>query len=206
MIINRDKGFAFIHVPKAAGTSIRNSLMESSDGYISMWGPQYSHKLQRYVDTAHITVEDRHAFKELWGLDELLTFAIIREPVSRFLSGLRYYNRRNLEMTVEGMISLLEKHPTLPRYDHKYIHFCPQHFFLFDNNGKSKVDHIYQMSSSNVGMDKMWENVGQLLGLTLNNLERSNTTDADEIPDVLSESTRNRIREFYNRDYVLLGA
>ena len=75
MVINPDKKFLFIHIPKSAGSSLTQALMRIPG---SSKGP---------FTYPHYTVEDyKKFFSGKYNIDEFMIFGIIRNPWARLFS------------------------------------------------------------------------------------------------------------------------
>lgn len=126
----RECGVLFIHVPKNAGTSVSEAL----------YGQQIKHETVRYYAMVAPDVL------------ELPSFAIIRDPVSRFLSAFRYargggtadravarpFNARYRSFAcIDDAIDHLASARSLFHIDHI---FRPQSWYLTDRSGACRVD------------------------------------------------------------------
>lgn len=93
MIISETKAFAFIHVPKCAGTSIRNSLSPHDTRNNYLW---MHYSMPGASETcANLSIDKAHMplviSKNLYPddsrlLSELTTFAASRHPIKRLTS------------------------------------------------------------------------------------------------------------------------
>lgn len=127
MISHKHK-FIFLHIPKAAGTSISKALSENSHSIKF----RYSHpKLDEYFDS----------FNDKYNLEEYFIFSFCRNPFDRFVSAFNYIKKggvnrfdkisrdklglQNLEFK-EFALQLL--HQDLP------VHFIPQADFFMGKN------------------------------------------------------------------------
>jgi len=194
MIYSDTHKFVFIHNPKVAGTSMRNALSryDTSDNF--HWGPVYSKFLQRTIDKAHIQANELQAFPELQSrISKYFTFIMVREPVDRFQSSVKYYNKRKPDRakSVEEFVVLFEQYPSLMRYDTDFIHFCPQHFFFILPNGKSIADRVLPIE--NFTPNALVDTLDVPLQLS-----RSNETEKSTL---LNADLVERIRVLYAKDY-----
>ena len=74
----RKAGIVFIHIPKAAGTSVCDSLYQSR-----VW-----HFTLAEIRSADSGRKDQTAYKS--GIDGLPTFSVVRDPLARLQSSYRY--------------------------------------------------------------------------------------------------------------------
>lgn len=133
MIVYDEKKLIFLHVPKAAGTSIR-SLFPDNDRY---WGIETKPD-GHIIDLAHMTLEELRQYypAEFAKLATYRSFAAIREPHERFISALFEYMRnfRGKEKSRVGL-SNLWRHArivmdALPSDDVEFSHFKKQIDFV----------------------------------------------------------------------------
>ena len=130
MIISHEHRFVFLHNPKAAGSAIRISLADLHDDPTEFWHQGYLPRLNRVVDLAHLTHHDLELQLDssLRGY-EFLT--VVRDPYARFLSAVSEHQRQHgLESMDldEWIVSYMDE--TNFRFNWKYVHLCPQHYFV----------------------------------------------------------------------------
>jgi len=87
MIISDQHGLAFVHIPKCAGTAIRLQL-EALDSYNGLFSRKGVHPVLGPVDYSHLTLATlrEHFPEQFQKLCAYRTFAIVRDPYTRFLS------------------------------------------------------------------------------------------------------------------------
>jgi hypothetical protein len=90
MIINDAHCFAFVHIPKCAGTSVRKQL-EAYDKYAGAFDAKVAHPVLGNVHLAHLPLDvlREHyptAFDEVFRYH---SFAVLRDPIERFVSAIR---------------------------------------------------------------------------------------------------------------------
>ena len=134
--IIRTRGILFIHIPKNAGISISHSL----------YGGQVGHQSIRYYQAVAPDIVKR-----------LPRFAVVRDPVERFLSAFRFaktggtrdqpmmglFAERYMAMRdVDELLDHLEASPSPYHFD--YV-FRPQSWFITDRRGRIKVDQLIRM-------------------------------------------------------------
>jgi hypothetical protein len=178
----------FIHIPKNAGMSIAQAL----------YGEQIKHATIRYYAKA--------APRLLWRTP---SFAVLRDPVARFVSAFNYaqaggsdHNRVSAPFidrykafrTIEDALDHLEDAADIYRIDHI---FRPQSWYITDRKGSLIVDRLFLL--------ERFDQVCRFLALRgiedvphLNHVEKP--------PTALEESQVARIRNFYARDFALIEA
>lgn len=141
MIISDKYQFVFIHIPKCAGTYVRNSIQKFDDtqGFFTA-RIDYHEKLKRIIDYVHIPLEilECYFFDEYKKIITYDSFAIIRNPYERFFSSFSQYVKSTLGKQIHNLssndirkqldasISFLEKNRSIDLLPYNYIHFTPQ--------------------------------------------------------------------------------
>ncbi len=181
----RARGILFIHVPKNAGTSICESL----------YGLQVKHSTVNYYRQVAPDVLD------------LPSFAILRDPVERFISAFQYAaaggtRDRQVASPFRARYSRFEEFECAFRHmeecrdifamDHM---FRPQSWYVTSAEGRVAVDHL-------ICYDQL-DRISHFAGLeTVRNVPRLNS--GRHIPVVLTPAQRGFIEDFYAEDYRLI--
>ncbi|WP_310672920.1 sulfotransferase family 2 domain-containing protein [Burkholderia multivorans] len=131
------------------------------------------------------------------------TFGFVRNPYTRFLSAWdehRFQHRLSDETNLDDWIRT-HLTPANIRYDWRYIHFCPQHFFFYSGR-KSIADFIGRFEH----IDDSWFAIQKLLGLSipLGTTNVKGGTRTRSIDSLSAESIR-KINELYDLDFSLFG-
>ena len=153
MIISDHHRFAFVHIPKCAGVSVKHPLraIDTTAGYFDRIG---EHDAMGRIHFAHITLRDlaEHFPGEAAKLRDYRAFAVVRDPTQRFLSALfqrlrefRQLNqsditRDRIEQEAADVIRYLESDPV--RLDLEHVHFNRQSDYVFQA-GERIVDDIF---------------------------------------------------------------
>lgn len=133
LALYRERGFAFVHVPKTGGYSLTAALMDG-------------------IATEHASAICLRAQLGSREWDRLLSFAFLRHPASRFLSAFWYLKAGGMNAqdrawaethlresgTAEDFVHLLERQPSLL----SWVHFRPQWTFVCDTSGAVLVDFL----------------------------------------------------------------
>lgn len=151
-IINQTKGFVFVHVPKAAGTSVTNELSKYTT-YQDLeiggthFGEQIHSAYNKRFDLAKHTPSSgiRNVIGDVdW--DKMFTFSIVRNPYDRVISTYKFLKK--WEGTPEEFKNILGEFSDINEYilsdiweesDGPDFIFRPQTFWLTDQNDRSKV-------------------------------------------------------------------
>jgi len=179
----------FVHIPKAAGTSIKQALQLSGQGHptwlnFAQWTPNH------------------------WR--DYLTFAVVRDPYERFVSAYRY--ARMPESYWHGKAN---PHPDLATLKDLNLHECalllknnrqalkheswhPQSVWICDEQNQVKIDRVLRFSHLQQDFDRLCSELG-LPPKPLPAENRSSGTEEDG-----QQETIALIREIYAQDYQLL--
>ncbi len=172
MIINKAHDFGFVHIPKCAGSTIRQQLRDLDD-----MGGRFYHTMTLpdlgKINANHIllSVLDRHFPEDLARLRDVTSYAILREPMDRFKSAvaqhLRAHVREAAEMSepeirteTDKIIDALRDDP-----DQKVIRntiFYRQSDYVF-LHGERIIDHLYPMDD----MGPLFDRIARVHGLTI---------------------------------------
>jgi hypothetical protein len=144
VIINDELRFAFVHVPKCAGSSIRRHLKANGiDSYKDAFGkPGFHEQIGAVIHYSHIPLFYlREHFREAFDkVDQYNSYAIVRDPRVRFVSAV-LQRMRTFKQIPHSHIkrkvivaNALEAMDWLSRRkmfaDYEYIHFAPQSWFV----------------------------------------------------------------------------
>ena len=182
----RERGILFIHIPKNAGTSITHAL----------YGMNVGHETIRYFQ------------RRMHDLTDFPSFAILRDPVQRFMSAYRYARAggsdlrhvargfRATYMAFGGIDDALD-HIARARspYDMDHI-FRPQIWYLTDVHGRIGVDHLFMLDD----MTRIQRFVRCYTPVPIGHANVGEHQD-DEMP---STDQIARIRQIYRQDYDLI--
>ena len=154
MIIRHDLKLVFLHVPKCAGKEIRDVLLTgAAEGAgESLFNYSHSTRLRRYVDLAHLPLDDLIHWPEFQWLERYTVIAAIRHPLARLRSAANEFHRqrnKTEEAVVNGpglperwcrdyMAALPWRHA---RRDPRYIHSLPITTFTHLGD-QPMVDHL----------------------------------------------------------------
>tara|TARA_X000000950_G_scaffold219456_1_gene264291 strand:+ start:6459 stop:7217 length:759 start_codon:yes stop_codon:yes gene_type:complete len=144
MIILDEFEFAYVHIPKCGGTSVKSSNLYHGLSAVDNGHDQMSH----HVPLAHIKATDPELYQKVCNYN---SFAHVREPLARFRSALFQHCREFLELSSSECddASLLHvaysvaeelENADFP-YPIKYEHFTPQYSYL-EVDGECIIKHI----------------------------------------------------------------
>lgn len=170
MLANRQALFAFIHVPKCAGTTIRSHFGNHDDFNFFFCGTKHHPRLGSY-DGNHVpltVLRDvfHNDFKYIASLDK---FAIIRDPHERFRSclaqrirkftdlDLRAMTRTALSDEVDKAINYMAGVDGMPK--RSYAHFMRQSDFV-ELDGARFVENLYPIEETGALISEFRERLG----------------------------------------------
>ena len=139
--------------------------------------------------------------------ENYFVFGFVRNPYDRVYSAYQYYKKiervsGNFNDFIEG-----ELNETLARYNHNYIHFCPQYYFFYDGN-KNKADYIGRYEE----LDRDFYYICLFMGLNIEtslciiNQSKSNEKEISSIHlNKFTKESLDVVNELYALDFSLFG-
>ncbi|SOB97691.1 sulfotransferase family protein [Rhodobacter sp. JA431] len=188
MIISDMYQFAFIHIPKCAGTTVRNMLLDYDDLKGAHTSRIDTHPVLGHLDYVHIPLFTlREHFPDLFAkVTAYQSFTIVRDPYSRFTSALfqridrncptpaRLMTQDELEHEACKVMEFLRENGgqnvLLPP---EYIHFQRQSDFIF-LNGEKVLDAIYTTQQIDLLQTVLEQKIGQTLRVPQNDTIKNN--------------------------------
>lgn len=172
MIISDEYKFVFVHIPKCAGTSVRNRLQSQFRIDPRFSGTQVHPELGR-IDMAHmpLSVLRQHFITEYQKIKTYEAFAVVRDPFDRFPSSMfqrlkmfgevpaEVMTRRAFAKAVDETIASLSSFRTEELLSYDYIHFQKQHSFVYDDDVQI-VSTLFPLQD----VSRLFEHVGRLIG------------------------------------------
>lgn len=197
MIISHKHKWIFIHNPKVAGTSVRIALTSYHDDAREFWHQGWFPAEDRVIDLAHLTADIWHPILE----PSYTSFGFVRHPYDRFVSGLTEVMRRHQDDFTQDLKRFVMEQmtPANLRWDWRFIHLCPQHYFFFRGN-KRVVDHVGKMEN----LTQDWGAICSLIGLNIR-LPHARIGALPQHALLEDLEVRRRINTLYLRDFRLFG-
>jgi len=181
MIINNTFQLVFLHIPKCAGTSVRNILQPYDETHGAFTRRIDDHPSLGRIDYVHIplfVLKDhfRDEYEKVLRYD---SYAVIRDPYARFpssfsqhliMSGkdqIKNLNTQYIKKEISNTIKVLKDFQADKSYlPFQYIHFQRQVDFIC-LDGQRLINHVYDISH----LSTMLVEIGKRLGVSLDNIQ-----------------------------------
>lgn len=183
MIINDELRFAYICVPKCAGSTVRKqlSVIDSYKGVFAQIGMH--EQLGSVIHYAHIPlVYLKEYFREAYDkVDRYSSYAIVRDPRVRFVSAVlqrmrtfkqiphSHITRKVIVANALEAVDWLSQRKFFA--DYEYIHLAPQSWFLA-HEGRQIVKHLYSIDRA----DELAKVIALQYGVTIDPGIRKNVS------------------------------
>ncbi|GJD74690.1 sulfotransferase family 2 domain-containing protein [Methylobacterium goesingense] len=193
-MINHDHKCIFIHIPRTAGSSIEQWISGQD-----WWNVNPS--------TKHLVASQaKSIYADYW--DDYFKFSVVRDPVSRVLSCLKYAKYFGLSLDSDGNVDFsqyrtLFGNRIILEHDyrfHKRSNLAKKKHrahSVYGNILDEKLDLIIKFENLKEGLDL----VGEKIGLNRNFEVHIETFEAKPAEDIISKSTLSDIKNLYKYDY-----
>lgn len=187
MIINAAHDFGFVHIPKCAGSTVRQQLREQDD-----LGGRFYHTMTLpdigRINGNHVPLDllESHFPEDLARLRAVTSYAIVRAPADRFVSSIAQYLRTHVgepaELTRQRILDETAKIIDQIRADpaqreiRNTIFFRQADFVCL--RGERIIDHVYAMED----MDAFFDRLETVHGLQLDRETVWNPTVTYRVP------------------------
>jgi hypothetical protein len=173
MIISDEYRFVFVHIPKCAGTYIRNILMPYDSTMGEFTNRVAVHPELGLIDFVHIPLNilETNFQNEYHKIELYESFVVLRNPFDRFKSSFVQHLKQMGGKRIEQM-TMAESNDALKNamewirlnrdntiYPHEYIHFIPQIRFV-NNHQKRVIKNIFCLEH----IDEMIVSIEEIIG------------------------------------------
>lgn len=209
MVYSHKKKFLFIHIPKTAGTSLREVLNRhaASPGllnFLSRRITRLSPGLGQRFFYRWRTFEPHIHFSEVQGLlpsrelESCFKFCFVRNPYERLVSFFRhieklqthpYHQRVKNWGGFPGLVENLEE-----------LAEPSQLSYTLDREGRPSMDFVGRLEN----IDRDYEIVAKRLGLEAQ-LPHRNANPGGRWRDFYTDALRRQVRRYYDEDFVEFG-
>ena len=192
MILSKQFGLAFIHVPKTAGSSISAAIGDCD--------PKAVTRLDGLPKTKHVTaMQLRDVYP---NFKDVFSFAIVRDPFSRFCSLYRFLQARPKHAELMRSAGSLEAFAELfeaPSWVDALHSAKPQSDFVTDSSGAVIVSSVFRYEALDDAIAEVSCRLHTRLALPYKKVTREGGVDP-RIPSV-----ERILRKRFERDYQLFG-
>lgn len=187
----KNKGCLFIHIPKAAGSSLS----------LSLYGYQVGHRKYRDIYVANKK-----------QVDKLYSFTVVRHPIDRFISAYKFLNSGGMnEGDINYKMQVLVKYKDINDFVEKAdantlmekVHFHPQYTFICDANGFPMVDYIGRYEKLDEVASYISKVIDEKFEIPLINKTKISADKVDEFE--LSEKSKLKLQTLYEKDFSMFG-
>jgi hypothetical protein len=218
-IINTTFGFAFVHVPKSAGTSVTSVLSKLCTLLdVEVGGSAFGEAIQsayrnRHGISKHSTAQELRALlgEQLWL--RYVSFGVVRHPLDRLASAYRFL--RQWESSANRWHGRMSKFDTFADFVASDVWikdegpdrmFRPQAFWLAEqNNNKLLVDRVLHVESLNSDLRRLLLDIGVPRTKLPEALPHLNATRKLEVAYALPPELMAKVKERYHRDLDVFG-
>lgn len=179
----------FIHIPKAAGTSVALTLFGQSSRHVP-WFEYYQASPAKF--------------------ESYFKFAFVRNPWDRLVSTYFFLKRGGIDPQDRIWAeSNLAAYPTFesfvlgwlsPEAILTWVHFLPQHYFICDDSGKIMMDFVGRVEN----LEADYAMVAARLGCN-RKLEKVNVGSQQHYSHYYTDASRELVGRVYAKDIALFG-
>lgn len=197
MILSDRHKFVFVHIPKCAGTSVRNAVLpfhDADERFLKTVGylPGLGTIDYRHLPLPLLRMIDPDAFRKLRSYE---SYALLRDPFQRFGSAMSQrakmylgkefarFEERELCAEIDKVITYLQTEPAV--FTAEYIHFARQSDFV-EFEGKQMVRNLYPVER----IDCLMADLANLLDTSALDIGHANRTTVFRFPILKSTMYR----------------
>lgn len=173
-----DRAVHFAHVPRTGGRSIIQAAVHNG------WS------VERFIESDRRVIKSHLFYSEISGTaDRLVSFAVVRDPVDRFISATKYLGRCQSQSDVVDLLHHQDAYP-----DVEERHFHPQGLFISEHTILFKYETELPMLVNSL----------KIADIIRKDYEPLRINDGAVIFDVNKEEIKRdlaKVRRWYMEDY-----
>jgi len=211
MIVSHHYKYIFIHVHKAAGTSMRAALRDPllkpsmagvwpSDDQSLFKNEIFSHGLDVHTNASDLK---QYLEKHSYNWEDYTKFAFIRNPFDRMVSLYFFYVEKIHEKLISKKMREYCTHVKSMGIE-KFLEekqVPTQHEMLHDKDGKCLIDFVGRFENVDQDFDKISK---QIFGQKII-LGQHNATSKKHYSEYYNEHTKQNVIDNYSKDFILGG-
>ena len=202
----------FVHIPKNGGNTIQKYIISQPKQDIVLRERIYNNKLIQSYFNSHLTYSE---LNKKYGNDYDFSFAVIRNPYTRFLSIYRYLsNERFLEMGcyIRSQITELFLSKSNPIDCLKFLSENNNNLFFSDRFGLTQCEFIKSNSGKKIDYLGLFENLPIFIDFILEKINKKKShidykkinSSGDKFNELLSDTEYQKlITKLYSDDIIL---
>jgi len=200
--IDNPQPLEFVHIPKTGGSAIVTSAFL----FGVKWGGSKMYPFRESPQVFHsriFAVEPNWFHDPEQSFPGSKTFAVVRNPLSRIVSEYNFI-RHNPDCKNESseLNKWVKTKLKLARLNYKLDdhHFAPQYMYIYDKEGKRKVDYVLKYENLDSEFKQLMKEFGLKVKLTKTkiNSKKCNMKVSD-----LDKVSIQMIKDFYKDDFAL---
>tara|TARA_B100002019_G_C21182071_1_gene554245 strand:+ start:316 stop:903 length:588 start_codon:yes stop_codon:yes gene_type:complete len=190
VFINTEHRFIFLHIPKNAGTSIRNSFeIEGYDKKVVR---------KRYPHDSMSKVVN-YCGEEKWK--EYFTFAVKRNPYDRIVSYYHFYNSPQYRYPNNARDYSFDEWVKI-KFDNKVgktqVEYLDSHF---NSDSELQIDYVAEYED----LENEWKIICKKIGIDHYELPIYNSSKHNDFRTYYTEETKDIVYEYFKEDFWYLG-
>ena len=201
----------FIHIPKAAGTSVEKAMGLDPQGHFKLYNQKES--CYQFLNSHHLTPQ--HALR--LNLDSKkaylnnTTFAIVRNPYTRLVSDYQYMQEKGIINSDVSLDAFIEVYAAIVKAE-KEERFIPSNYadhatsqskFIYFDDDTPAVKEILHFESLAADWKKLAEKYPEF-GIP-KELPHKNQSRKGKAKMILTEAQKERIYQIYQEDFENFG-
>jgi hypothetical protein len=176
----------FVAIPKTGSMSIND---------IIMCNPRY--KIKYHVTVLKkdktLDLEQLNIKAMLISYEDKFSFAVVRNPYDRFISGYNMVYENNEKISFEEVVNNLEN---IIKTDNFAIIFVPQHLFICDEHDNILINKVCRF-------ENLYKDLLEVDDIFVN-LKHTNAS-VRRSDAILTEEIKNKIYNVYRKDFEIFG-